>query len=174
MPAFRIRTRPAHFRKSDCTGFCEAALPDQRPRGGVVTQRTANPRTPVQFRAWPPTFPSKNNAKRKNLTRNSRESRQTVGTVSGTAKKTTKTAEVSPSGLECPSCTWQADLPPDNLHDDPPSRDRASHAQAGIEHPCAWAHRSHFSEEASVATSDQGTLSSAAAITRAIPAPAMT
>jgi hypothetical protein len=24
------------------------------PRGGVVTQRTANPRTPVQFRAWPP------------------------------------------------------------------------------------------------------------------------
>src|ERR1051326_7687307 len=26
------------------------------PRGGVVTQRTANPRTPVQFRAWPPTF----------------------------------------------------------------------------------------------------------------------
>lgn len=25
-----------------------------RPRGGVVTQRTANPRTPVQFRAWPP------------------------------------------------------------------------------------------------------------------------
>src|SRR5712692_7874035 len=27
-----------------------------RPRGGVVTQRTANPRTPVQFRAWPPTF----------------------------------------------------------------------------------------------------------------------
>ncbi len=28
--------------------------PDLRPRGGVVTQRTANPRTPVQFRAWPP------------------------------------------------------------------------------------------------------------------------
>src|SRR5689334_12290613 len=26
------------------------------PRGGVVTQRTANPRTPVQFRAWPPAF----------------------------------------------------------------------------------------------------------------------
>ena len=25
-----------------------------RPRGGVVTQRTANPRTPVRFRAWPP------------------------------------------------------------------------------------------------------------------------
>ena len=25
-----------------------------RPRGGVVTQRTANPRTPVQFWAWPP------------------------------------------------------------------------------------------------------------------------
>ena len=31
------------------------------------------------LRAWPPTFPSKNNAKRKNLTRNSRESRKTVG-----------------------------------------------------------------------------------------------
>ena len=25
------------------------------PRGGVVTQRTANPYTPVRFRAWPPT-----------------------------------------------------------------------------------------------------------------------
>jgi hypothetical protein len=32
--------------------------PRGRPRGGVVTQRTANPRTPVQFRAWPPPFPS--------------------------------------------------------------------------------------------------------------------
>src|SRR5581483_6668263 len=30
-----------------------------RPRGGVVTQRTANPRTPVQFRAWPPSSPKK-------------------------------------------------------------------------------------------------------------------
>src|ERR1700722_15667195 len=30
--------------------------PQMRPRGGVVTQRTANPRTPVQFRAWPPFF----------------------------------------------------------------------------------------------------------------------
>src|SRR5262249_51441155 len=26
-----------------------------RPRGGVVTQRSAKPCTPVQFRAWPPT-----------------------------------------------------------------------------------------------------------------------
>jgi hypothetical protein len=26
----------------------------RRPRGGVVTQRTANPYTPVRFRAWPP------------------------------------------------------------------------------------------------------------------------
>jgi hypothetical protein len=25
-----------------------------RPRGGVVTQRSAKPFTPVQFRAWPP------------------------------------------------------------------------------------------------------------------------
>src|SRR5262249_51401529 len=37
-----------------------AALPDTskdqvlRPRGGVVTQRSAKPFTPVQFRAWPP------------------------------------------------------------------------------------------------------------------------
>src|ERR1700749_1992226 len=27
-----------------------------RPRGGVVTQRSAKPFTPVQFRAWPPAF----------------------------------------------------------------------------------------------------------------------
>ena len=26
------------------------------PRGGVVTQRSAKPCTPVQFRAWPPAF----------------------------------------------------------------------------------------------------------------------
>ena len=28
----------------------------QRPRGGVVTQRSAKPFTPVQFRAWPPSL----------------------------------------------------------------------------------------------------------------------
>ena len=28
----------------------------RRPRGGVVTQRTANPCTPVRFRPWPPAF----------------------------------------------------------------------------------------------------------------------
>lgn len=41
-----------------CASICFARrfTPDQRPRGGVVTQRTANPRTPVQFRAWPPIF----------------------------------------------------------------------------------------------------------------------
>src|SRR5260370_10977879 len=27
-----------------------------RPRGGVVTQRSAKPCTPVQFRPWPPEF----------------------------------------------------------------------------------------------------------------------
>lgn len=59
--------------------------------------RSANPRTPVQFRAWPPTFPSKNNAKRKNLTRNSRESRKTVGTVSGTAQKQQRPPELPPA-----------------------------------------------------------------------------
>src|SRR3990172_597981 len=31
-----------------------------RPRGGVVTQRTANPRTPVRFRPWPPGLVSEN------------------------------------------------------------------------------------------------------------------
>src|SRR5262245_25098255 len=29
-------------------------LPQYWPRGGVVTQRTANPCTPVRFRPWPP------------------------------------------------------------------------------------------------------------------------
>lgn len=49
------------------------------------------------LRAWPPTFPSKNNAKRKNLTRNSRESRKTVGTVSGTAQKQQRPPEFPPA-----------------------------------------------------------------------------
>src|SRR5262249_33154760 len=31
----------------------DALFPDW-PRGGVVTQRTANPCTPVRFRPWPP------------------------------------------------------------------------------------------------------------------------
>src|SRR5215469_12919591 len=35
------------FRKSDIGA-------PQGPRGGVVTQRSAKPCTPVQFRAWPP------------------------------------------------------------------------------------------------------------------------
>ena len=33
-----------------------AALAPQWPRGGVVTQRSAKPFTPVQFRTWPPLF----------------------------------------------------------------------------------------------------------------------
>ena len=33
-----------------------------RPRGGVVTQRTANPCTPVRFRARPPNFPALSDA----------------------------------------------------------------------------------------------------------------
>src|SRR4029079_3721546 len=37
-------------------GQPDALISQVWPRGGVVTQRTANPRTPVQFRAWPPTF----------------------------------------------------------------------------------------------------------------------
>ena len=35
-------------------GQPDALISQVWPRGGVVTQRTANPRTPVQFRAWPP------------------------------------------------------------------------------------------------------------------------
>src|SRR5262249_35921221 len=35
----------------------EVRLPmPARPRGGVVTQRSAKPFTPVQFRAWPPSI----------------------------------------------------------------------------------------------------------------------
>lgn len=52
--------------------------------------------------------------------------------------------------------------------------DHASRQRAPVEHSGPRAHRPYLREEASVATSDQGTLSSAAAITRAIPAPAMT
>jgi glycine/serine hydroxymethyltransferase len=36
----------------------------ERPRGGVVTQRSAKPFTPVQFRAWPPIFARENSADR--------------------------------------------------------------------------------------------------------------
>ena len=32
--------------------------PPLGPRGGVVTQRSAKPFTPVQFRTWPPSFNS--------------------------------------------------------------------------------------------------------------------
>ena len=32
----------------------QASLCGERPRGGVVTQRSAKPCTPVQFRTWPP------------------------------------------------------------------------------------------------------------------------
>ena len=46
-------------------------------------------------------------------------------------------------------------LPPDQMHDNPSCRNRGRHAQAGIEHPCARAHRPYLNEEASVATSDQ-------------------
>src|SRR5215204_4619591 len=34
--------------------LCDRERPRRRPRGGVVTQRTANPCTPVRFRARPP------------------------------------------------------------------------------------------------------------------------
>ena len=41
----------AHANRHLVTGL---GHPLDWPRGGVVTQRTANPCTPVQFRAWPP------------------------------------------------------------------------------------------------------------------------
>jgi hypothetical protein len=40
-----------------CLIACEPlAIRAVGPRGGVVTQRSAKPCTPVQFRAWPPQF----------------------------------------------------------------------------------------------------------------------
>ncbi len=46
-------------RKTPCLNPCPALLNAlRRPRGGVVTQRTANPCTPVRFRPRPPDTPS--------------------------------------------------------------------------------------------------------------------
>jgi hypothetical protein len=42
------------FRKSFCSLDFQLGINHIRPRGGVVTQRSAKPCTPVQFRAWPP------------------------------------------------------------------------------------------------------------------------
>ena len=57
--------RPVLGRKrspfSTSAGFGPTGTKALRPRGGVVTQRTANPRTPVQFRAWPPNPTKKTN-----------------------------------------------------------------------------------------------------------------
>jgi hypothetical protein len=46
----------------------------QGPRGGVVTHRTANPRTPVRFRAWPPFSSCKISAFRETTSRYGRHS----------------------------------------------------------------------------------------------------
>lgn len=64
--------------------------------------------------------------------------------------------------------------PKGNMHGNPSSSNGSRNAQADIEHPRSGTHNLYLREEASVATSDQGTLSRAAAITSAIPAPAMT
>ena len=61
-------------------------------------------------------------------------------------------------------------LTPDKLHDNTSCRDGRGHAQAGIEHPRSRAHAAHFSAETKDCTTDQGTLSNAAAVTRATPA----
>ena len=61
-------------------------------------------------------------------------------------------------------------LTPDQMYDDPSCRDGRGHAQTGIEHPRSRAHAAHFSAETKDCTTDQGTLSSAAAVTRAMPA----
>ena len=62
---FLLGGKPAYMRagengsKAVAKGGGNAGHPSQyqelRPRGGVVTQRSAKPCTPVQFRTWPPT-----------------------------------------------------------------------------------------------------------------------
>ena len=55
---------PTHEGAGGCSEFAwalrnpQGAVTHARrgPRGGVVTQRSAKPFTPVQFRAWPPAF----------------------------------------------------------------------------------------------------------------------
>src|SRR5690606_19488164 len=49
-----------------------------RPRGGVVTQRTANPRTPVRFRPWPPQI-QQNQSYHPRRTSSLRDERRTSG-----------------------------------------------------------------------------------------------
>ena len=47
-------------RRGDCLTACSSlVIPPVGPRGGVVTQRSAKPCTPVQFRTWPPFHPTR-------------------------------------------------------------------------------------------------------------------
>ena len=59
----RAEVTPGHERTGACHCHVESGRdmgPTVRPRGGVVTQRIANPCTPVRFRAWPPILSSSN------------------------------------------------------------------------------------------------------------------
>ena len=54
------RSRGLVFLKRVLSGLrrlISCRFPSHRPGGRVVMQRTANPRTPVQFRPWPPFSP---------------------------------------------------------------------------------------------------------------------
>ena len=52
LPKRRSKAKRACYRHVSDKRFGRRTSP--RPRGGVVTQRSAKPFTPVQFRAWPP------------------------------------------------------------------------------------------------------------------------
>ena len=55
-PSGIAKRRPSTPERRHCLiGWLRLRMP-ARPRGGVVTQRSAKPFTPVQFRAWPPTI----------------------------------------------------------------------------------------------------------------------
>eukprot|EP01036_Dinobryon_divergens_P043901 gene43902-58529_t len=54
--AWQLRRGPAYGYSGPSGRRCGVSVRG-RPRGGVVTQRTANPCTPVRFRAWPPKEP---------------------------------------------------------------------------------------------------------------------
>lgn len=55
-PAALLETRPPRSAARSEATVAPRCGHRERPRGGVVTQRTANPCTPVRFRARPPNF----------------------------------------------------------------------------------------------------------------------
>ena len=71
-PYVRRPVRSENIAVIDIGRFRACRNKASRPRGGVVTQRTANPRTPVQFRAWPPALTNKMGLSEKNGARTAR------------------------------------------------------------------------------------------------------